>query len=346
MTAPGAIRAAIAELAEGRDLSAETMGAAMREIMGGEATPAQIGAFLVALRIKGETVTEIAAAAQVMRELATPVPVPAALRAHLVDVVGTGGDAGGLFNVSTASAFVVAAAGGRVAKHGNRAVSGRSGAADLLEAAGASLGITPQQAAQLLEELGVAFLFAPTYHAAMRHAIGPRRELGLRTMFNLLGPLTNPAGARRLLLGVFDARWLAPLAQVMGELGAEHVLVVCSEDGLDEISLAAPTRYAELRDGQVRSGTLTPEDLGVARSALDALRAADPQQSLALVRQALSGQGAPADLVALNAGAAIHVAGLAPSLSDGVARAREILASGEALVLLDRYASRSRELAP
>ncbi|HUS24697.1 MAG TPA: anthranilate phosphoribosyltransferase, partial [Candidatus Binatia bacterium] len=231
------VQAALQQLLEGRDLSRDAMREAMRGLMTGAATPAQIGGFLVALRMKGETVDELAAAAEVMRELATRVPVAESLRPTLVDTCGTGGDAGGLFNVSTAAAFVVAAAGGHVAKHGNRAVSGKSGSADVLEAAGVKLELSPAAVARCIAEVGVGFMFAPSFHGAMKHAIGPRRELGVRTVFNLLGPLTNPAGAPNQVLGVFDARWLEPLAHVLHALGSRHVLVVHSDDGLDEISI-------------------------------------------------------------------------------------------------------------
>ena len=340
------IRSATAALVDGTDLDRDTMQAVMRQIMTGEATPAQIAGFLVALRIKGETVDEIAGAAAVMRELASPVPVDAAYRDTLVDVVGTGGDASGVFNVSTASAFVVAAAGGRVAKHGNRAVSGKSGAADVLEAAGVRLALSPEAAARCVAELGVAFLFAPAFHGAMKHAIGPRRELGLRTVFNLLGPLTNPAGAPNQLLGVYDRRWLEPMAAVLRELGSRHVLVVCSEDGLDEISHAAPTHFAELRDGEVLTGVLNPAELGVEPGSLDDVKAIDATVSLACLREALgTGRGARADLVALNAGAALYVAGLANTISAGVEQARGVMRDASALARLEAYAARSRELA-
>ncbi|ROR29539.1 anthranilate phosphoribosyltransferase [Inmirania thermothiophila] len=334
---------AIRRVVEGGDLTAEEMTAVMRAVMGGEATPAQIGGFLVGLRMKGETVEEIAAAAAVMRELATPVRVDVP---HLVDTCGTGGDAAGTFNISTAAAFVVAAAGGHVAKHGNRSVSSRSGSADLLEAAGVRLELTPEQVARCIREVGVGFLFAPRHHGAMRHAIGPRREMGVRTVFNLLGPLTNPAGARRQVIGVFDRRWVEPMAEVLGRLGSEHVLVVHAEDGLDEISVSAPTEVAELRGGTVRSYRVTPEGLGLARSPLEALVVAGPAESLAVVRGVLGGEGGPAaDVVAANAGAALYVAGLAPDLAAGVARARELMASGEPLRRLEALARLTESMA-
>lgn len=316
------------------------MEAAMRTIMAGEADPLQLAAFLVALRMKGETVTEIAAAARVMRSLAHPVPWSGE---GLLDIVGTGGDGASLFNVSTAAAFVAAAGGARVAKHGNRSVSSSSGSADLLEAAGARLDLPAERVGDCLLASGFGFLFAPRHHEAMRHAAPVRKALGLRTLFNLLGPLTNPAGATQQVLGVFDRRWVEPLAQVLHELGARHVLVVHSDDGLDEISLAAPTRVAELLDGQVRCYTITPEELGIARQSLDGLQVASPTESLALIRSVLSGQAGPAaDLVALNAGAALYAADCSPSLTAGVARARELLASGAAAERLQAYISESQ----
>lgn len=327
-------------LVEGQSLSAPQMEAAMRTIMAGEADPLQLAAFLVALRMKGETVTEIAAAARVMRSLAHPVPWSGE---GLLDIVGTGGDGASLFNVSTAAAFVAAAGGARVAKHGNRSVSSSSGSADLLEAAGARLDLPAERVGDCLLASGFGFLFAPRHHEAMRHAAPVRKALGLRTLFNLLGPLTNPAGATQQVLGVFDRRWVEPLAQVLHELGARHVLVVHSDDGLDEISLAAPTRVAELLDGQVRCYTITPEELGIARQSLDGLQVASPTESLALIRGVLSGQAGPAaDLVALNAGAALYAADCSPSLTAGVARARELLASGAAAERLQAYISESQ----
>ncbi len=311
------------------------MDRSMRQIMAGQASAAQIAGLAMGLAVKGETVTEIVAAARVMRELATTVSIQAE---PLVDIVGTGGDGAALFNVSTAAAFVAAAGGARVAKHGNRSVSSRSGAADVLEAAGCRLDVDVGRIATSVRELGIGFLFAPAHHAAMRHAVAPRRELGVRTLFNLLGPLTNPAGARRQVLGVFDARWLTPLAEALAELGSEHVLVIHSDDGLDEFSIAAPTAIAELRDGQVRRWRFDPTTVGISGS-LDTLRVEDARASLALIRQALAGgRGPAADLIAINAAAALYVAGLAGDLAAGVAAARQVLASGRAGALLDQYA--------
>jgi anthranilate phosphoribosyltransferase len=325
---------AIRAVTQRRDLSEDEMTAVMSLIMNGEATPAQIGGFLVGLAMKGETVEEVTAAARVMRDLATRVAVAAE---HLVDTCGTGGDASGSFNISTASAFVVAAAGGRVAKHGNRSVSSKSGSADVLEAAGINLDLTPEQVARCIDEVGVGFLFAPRHHGAMKHAIGPRREMGVRTLFNVLGPLTNPAGAPNQVLGVFSNRWLEPMAEVLGRLGSRHVMVVHAEDGLDEISIGAPTRVAELRDGQVKVYLVSPEDFGLERADLSELRVEDATQSLAMIRGVLEGRPGPArDIVLLNAGAAIYVAGLAESLADGLVKARKTIDSGAAAEKLEQ----------
>ncbi|MCH8477331.1 MAG: anthranilate phosphoribosyltransferase [Wenzhouxiangella sp.] len=315
---------------------------AIPEIRGGAAAPAQIGGFLMALRLKGERPAEIAAAAEVMRGFASRVDID---RDGLTDIVGTGGDGASLFNVSTASAFVAAAAGVRVAKHGNRAVSSKSGAADVLEAAGCRLDLDSRQVAVLIDELGVGFLFAPQHHAAMKHAIGPRKALGLRTLFNLLGPLTNPALAPNQVLGVFSAALVRPMAEVMQTLGAEHVLVVHSSDGLDEISPAANTLVAELKDGEIHQYEIDPASFGVHLASLEGLSVADAAASLALIEAALGGQAGPAaDIIALNAGAAIYAGGKAESLEQGVALARDMLEAGFGLERLKRYAQRSREL--
>ena len=329
MDMPSAIRA----VTERRDLSREEMQSVMNTIMTGEATPAQIGGFLIGLRMKGETIDEITAAAQVMRELATKVDVSGE---HVVDIVGTGGDGSSTFNISTASCFVVAAAGGKVAKHGNRSVSSKSGSADLLEAAGVNLDINPEQVAKCVNEVGVGFMFAPKHRGAMKHAIGPRKEMAARTIFNILGPLTNPAGAPNQLLGVFSKDLVEPLAHVLANLGSHHVLVVHSEDGMDEISIGAPTFVAELKDGAVTSYTIQPEDFGLERADLASLKVEDASQSLTVVKSVLANEPGPArDIVVLNAGASLYVAGLADSLSAGVEKAAEVLASGAALIKLD-----------
>ena len=325
------IKQALAIVAKKQDLSLEDMQSVMRQIMTGEAGEAQIGAFLMGLRMKGESLDEITGAVTVMRGLASGVQVPGE---NLVDIVGTGGDGANLFNVSTAASFVVAAAGGRVAKHGNRSVSSSSGSADVLEAAGVSLELEPQQVAECVEKIGVGFMFAPSHHSAMRHAIGPRKEMGLRTLFNILGPMTNPAGVKRLLIGVYAASLCRPVAEVLERLGAEHVLVVHSEDGLDEISAAAPTHVVEARQGAIEEYDISPEDLGLERSSLDGLEVESALESLDLIRSALS--GAPGEraerarrVVALNAGAALYVAGLQPTMAEGVAQASRLLQSGK-----------------
>ncbi len=336
------MQTAIRTVMQGRDLSIAEMTDIMYTIMGGQATPAQIGGFLVGLHMKGESIEEITAAAQVMRELATSVQVHSP---HLVDTCGTGGDAAGTFNISTASAFVAAAAGAKVAKHGNRSVSGKTGSADVLEAAGVKLDLTPEGIGTCIDTVGVGFLFAPLHHSAMKHAIGPRREMGVRTIFNLLGPLTNPARAPNQILGVFADAWVEPLAQVLNRLGSRHVLVVHAEDGLDEISIGAPTRVAELKEGEVRTYTLVPEDFGIARDSLTSLRVADIAESLTKIRQILAGQTGPAhDIVALNAGAAIYTAGLTDDLGEGVQKALAVMADGSAARVLEHLVSFSQRV--
>jgi anthranilate phosphoribosyltransferase len=327
------IREALARVIENKDLLQSEMVAVMEQIMTGGSTPAQIAGFLVALRMKGETLDEITGAVQVMRELATGVEVNGDL---LVDIVGTGGDGASLFNVSTASAFVVAASGGKVVKHGNRSVSSKSGSADLLEAAGVKLGLTPGQVSRCVDDVGIAFMFAPAHHSAMKYAAGPRKELGIRTLFNILGPMTNPAGVKRQLIGVFDASLCRPMAEVLARLGSEHILVVHSDDGLDEISLSAETSVAELNGGTVVEYRLKPEDFGIARQSLDGLEVSDAEDSLILIRDALGKRkteaGAKAaEMIALNAGAAIYAAGVAASIAEGVAIAQDTVASGLAL---------------
>jgi anthranilate phosphoribosyltransferase len=337
------MQAAIRAVTEQQDLSGDEMRAAMELVMTGQATAAQIGGFLIGLRMKGETVEEIAAAASVMRALATGVE---ARGQHVVDVVGTGGDGAHTFNISTTSAIIVAACGGRVAKHGNRSVSSKSGAADLLEAAGVRLDLTPEDITRCVDEVGVGFMFAPNHHSAMRHAVGPRREMAVRTLFNLLGPLTNPANAPNQLLGVFAAGWVEPIAQVLKRLGSNHVLVVHSEDGLDEVSVSAPTLVAELMDGAVSTYTLTPEQFGMPRSALDAIIVGSVDESLAMVKSVLAnGTGPARDIVLLNAGAALYAANLTDSIAGGIDLAREALATGEAARRLEALATLSQTLA-
>ncbi len=330
---------AIKAVTEKQDLSAEEMSATMRLIMTGEATPAQVGGFLIGLRMKGETIDEIAAAAAVMRELASKVDVD---KEHLVDTCGTGGDASGSFNISTASAIVVAAAGGKVAKHGNRSISSKSGSADVLETAGVNLEISPQQVAECVNEIGVGFMFAPLHHSAMKHAIGPRREMAVRTIFNVLGPLTNPAGAPNQVLGVFSKDLVEPLAHVLKRLGSEHVLVVHAEDGLDEISIASPTYIAELNDGEVKTYTIQPEDFDLSRADLEQIRATDSAHSLEIIKSVFSNTDGPAkDIVCLNAGAAIYAAGLTASLAEGVKKAQQVIASGAAAEKLQQLITKT-----
>ncbi|MBD3658087.1 MULTISPECIES: anthranilate phosphoribosyltransferase [Marinobacter] len=324
------MKQALNRIASNLDLSREEMKDVMRIVMNGEATDAQIGAFLMGLRLKSETIDEITGATEVMRELATRVEINAE---PLVDIVGTGGDGANLFNVSSASAFVVAAAGGYVAKHGNRGVSSNSGSADLIEKAGINLGMTPEQVARCVEQIGVGFMFAPAHHGAMKHAIGPRKELGCRTIFNILGPMTNPAGVKRQLIGVFNKALCRPMAEVMQRLGAEHIMVVCSKDGLDEISLATVTHVAELKNGEITEYDITPEDLGLKSQSLVGLTVETSDDSLKLIKAAFGRDHdeiteKARDLIALNAGAAIYVAGLARTAKEGVDMALDAMGSG------------------
>lgn len=335
------IKTALEALVSGQHLSSAEMRDLIRQIMTGHATEAQIGAFLVALRIKGETIDEIAGAVEVMRELATAVEVSGD---YLVDIVGTGGDESNLFNVSTAATFVVAAAGGRVAKHGNRSVSSNSGAADLLEAAGVNLNLNSAQVALCVEELGLGFMFAPAHHSAMKHAIGPRKELGLRTIFNILGPMTNPAGVTRQLIGVYKKELCKPMAEVLGRLGAEHIMVVHSDDGLDEISIATETHVAEYRDGALSEYKLQPENYFSERQSLEGLAVENATESLALIIDALGKQtnanGAKAaQLIAINAGAALYVAGCAADMHQGVEMALDAIGSGLAKAKINDLAT-------
>lgn len=323
------IKQALQTLLNKQDLSRIEMRDVMRLVMTGQVSDAQLAALLIALRCKGETVDEITAAVEVMRELLTPLPITGA---SLIDTCGTGGDGANTFNISTTCAFVVAAAGGRVAKHGNRSVSSRCGSADVLEAAGVNLTLSPEQVAQCVQELGVGFLFAPNYHGAMKYTRTVRHELGVRTLFNLLGPLVNPANAQQQLIGVFDKQWTKPLAQVLQQLGSKHVLVVHAEDGLDEISIATPTHVAELKDGMISTYNITPEQFGLPRADLSELAINNAQDSLVMIEQVLNNKaGAALNIVLLNAGAAIYAADLSPSLEEGIKLAERVIASGSAL---------------
>ena len=327
-----AIKAVISK----QNLNESEMHDVMNSIMTGQTTDAQIGAFLVGLSMKGETIEEITASAKVMRALATSVELSS--NDYLVDTCGTGGDGLGLFNISTASAFVVAAAGGKVAKHGNRSISSKSGSADVLEAAGINLNISPELISQCIEEIGLGFMFAPSHHSAMKHAIGPRKELAVRTIFNVLGPLTNPAKAPNQIMGVYDKSLVEPIANVLKGLNSRHVMVVHSEDGLDEFSIASTTYVAELKDNNISTYTVHPGDFGLEEGNLDSIKAENAEQSLALINEAFSGKkGVARDIIALNAGAAIYVSGLVSSFDEGVTQANQILSDGSAQDKLDAY---------
>ena len=338
------IQTALGRIAEKENLTTDEMVDVMRQIMSAGATDVQIGAFLLGMRIKRETIDEITGGVQVLREFASGVKVDGP---NLVDIVGTGGDGANLFNVSTAACFVVAAAGGRVAKHGNRSVSSSSGSADVLEAAGVRLEITPEQVALCVNELGIGFMFALMHHSAMRHVSLARKELGLRTLFNILGPMANPAGLTRQLIGVYDRVLCRPVAEVLQRLGSEHVMVVHSDDGLDEISLAADTHVAELKNGVVTEHTLQPEHLGFKRESMQDLVVGDVASSLQLITSALAGEKDPrsqraAHLIALNAGAALYVAGVASSIAEGVSLADDVLSSGAGLTKIQQLADMTK----
>ncbi len=330
------IKSAIKRVTGGLDLNKDEMIAVMRGIMSGASTDAQNAAFLVGLQMKGVKAVEILGGATVMRELATPVIL--ATNSHLVDTCGTGGSGADKFNISTAAAIVAAAAGARVAKHGNRGATSVSGSADVLEAAGLNLSLTADQVARTIEEVGVGFMFAPAHHGAMKHVTTARREIGVRTIFNLLGPLTNPASAPNQVMGVFDPDWIPALLNVFKELGSNHVLIVSSADGLDEISISAATHVGELKNGELNTYTISPADIGINQyDNFDMLKIDSAQASLKMLMQALNyAKQAAGDIVALNAGAAIYVAGLATDLGAGVERAQAVMRSGEALDKLDQ----------
>ena len=330
------INQAIKAVIEKKNLNESDMLDVMNSIMTGQTTDAQIGAFLVGLSMKGETIEEITASAKVMRSLATPVEIKS--KKYLVDTCGTGGDGLGLFNISTASAFVVAAAGGKVAKHGNRSISSKSGSADVLESAGVNLNLSPSLISECIAQIGVGFMFAPAHHSAMKHAIGPRKELAVRTIFNVLGPLTNPAKAPNQVMGVYDKNLVEPIANVLKELGSRHVMVVHSDDGLDEFSIADKTYVAELKDGIVSTYSVHPEDFGLTLGDLKDIRADNADASLALITEAFSGRnGTAKSIISLNAGAAIYVSGLTTSLQSGIDRANQVLSDGSSQKKLNEY---------
>ena len=329
-------RAILNRLIDGKDLTAETAESLIGEIMAGNLSQVQISALLVALRAKGETAEEIKGAVRVMRQLS--LKVRPQNTEHLIDTCGTGGDGSFTFNVSTGAALLAAAAGARVAKHGNRAVSGASGSADVLAGAGATLELSAEAVAEALDRVGFGFIFAPAHHAAMKYVAPVRRELGVRTIFNLLGPLTNPAGCVRQLIGLFDARWLRPLAEVLRDLGSAHVLLVHSADGMDEISPFARTHVVELRDGNIDEFTLDPADYGIAAKEAERRTVSSPEESLEILCAALKGEaGNSADFLILNAGAALYVAGLATDIGRGIEKARAVLKEGGAFAKLTEY---------
>jgi anthranilate phosphoribosyltransferase len=335
MNIQAAIKSAIAR----QDLSQQDMTAVMNQIMTGECTPAQIGGFLVGMRMKGETVDEITAAAMVMRGLSTRVNVNLD---HLVDTCGTGGDASGSFNISTASAIVTAAAGAHVAKHGNRSVSGATGSADVLEAAGVNLNITPEQVADCISQVGVGFMFAQKHHSAMRHAIGPRKEMATRTIFNVLGPLTNPASAPNQVIGVFNKALVEPIARVLAQLGSRHVMVAYSDDGMDEVSVSAVTHIAELKNGEVKTYSVSPSDFGLEMTDIASLKVDTVAQSLAVIQSVLANTSGPArDIVCVNAGAAIYVSGIVNNWPAGVQMAQSVIANGKAANVLKELVEKS-----
>ena len=319
--------------------------ALVRRIMGGEMSPVMMAALLVGLRVKKETIGEITAAAQVMREFSTKVEV--ADRTHLVDIVGTGGDGSHTFNISTCSMFVAAAAGARVSKHGNRSVSSKSGSADVLEALGVPLTLSPAAIATCIADTGIGFMFAPNHHPAMKN-VGPvRKELGIRTIFNILGPLTNPADAPNILMGVFHADLVGIQVRALQRLGAEHAVVVYGRDGMDEVSLGAATMVGEYKDGGIHEYEIHPEDFGLTMASNRALRVETPEQSKALLRSVLANEpGAARDIVILNAGVALYAANVCSTMQDGVALARDVLASGKALAKMNQFIARTQELAP
>tara|TARA_B100000405_G_scaffold78142_1_gene54156 strand:+ start:1166 stop:2182 length:1017 start_codon:yes stop_codon:yes gene_type:complete len=328
------IQSAISQVSARRNLTREDMSEIILEILEGKVTDAQIGAFLIALSMKGETVDEVLGAVGVMRDLSTKVEID---EPNLIDTCGTGGTGIGIFNVSTTSALVASSCGAKIAKHGNRSATRKSGSADLLEQAGVSLSLTPEQVASCIQEIGLGFMFAQAHHSAMRHVVGPRKEIGQKSIFNVLGPLTNPASAKRQVLGVYDKKWMTPLAEVLDELGSEHLLIVHSRDGLDEISLASPTYMTEMRDGKISEYEVSPEDFNFETDTLEGLQVNSPQESLDLAKLALQGEHKKASsMICMTAGAALYVSDIANSLESGVELAKRSVESGEGLKKLNQ----------
>ena len=336
------IEESIKKINSGQDLSREEVSLVMNQILTGSVSEDQIKTFLFSLSSKGESIEEVIGSAEVMRSLSTKVSVNTK---HLVDTCGTGGVGSGIFNVSTTAAFVASSCGAKVAKHGNRSATRKSGSADLLEVAGVSLDLNPEQVKDCIENVGLGFMFAPAHHSAMKYAIGPRKELGIKTIFNLLGPLTNPAGALNQVLGVFDSKWIRPLAEVLKELGSENVLVLHSEDGLDEISSASSTSIAELRDGEINEYSISPEDFGLKILPIENLKVSSPEESLQIAKEALRGENqAATQMVAMTSGAALYVAGVAGSLKEGIDMSIHNISEGYALKKLDELVEYSQSL--
>ena len=328
------IQSAISQVSARRNLTREDMSEIILEILEGKVTDAQIGAFLIALSMKGETVDEVLGAVGVMRDLSTKVEID---EPNLIDTCGTGGTGIGIFNVSTTSALLASSCGAKIAKHGNRSATRKSGSADLLEQAGVSLSLTPEQVASCIQEIGLGFMFAQAHHSAMRHVVGPRKEIGQKSIFNVLGPLTNPASAKRQVLGVYDKKWMTPIAEVLDELGSEHLLIVHSRDGLDEISLASPTYMTEMRDGKISEYEVSPEDFNFETDTLEGLQVNSPQESLDLAKLALQGEHKKASsMICMTAGAALYVSDIANSLESGVELAKRSVESGEGLKKLNQ----------
>ena len=328
------IQSAISQVSSGKNLTKDDMSEIILEILEGKVTDAQIGAFLIALSMKGETVDEVIGAVSVMRDLSTKVEINAP---NLIDTCGTGGTGIGIFNVSTTSAFIASSCGAKIAKHGNRSATRKSGSADLLEQAGVSLSLTPKQVASCIEEVGLGFMFAQAHHSAMRHVVGPRKEIGQKSIFNVLGPLTNPASATRQVLGVYDRKWMTPIAEVLDELGSEHLFIVHSKDGLDEISLACPTYVTEMKGGKISEYEISPEDFNFKTTSLDGLQVNSPQESLNLAKLALQGEHEKASsMICMTAGAALYLSDISSSLEAGVELAKSSLESGAGLKKLNQ----------